>query len=55
MIAIEIYWQDLTEEKQNEIIERLGIDPDDHNWDIFPMTTIDINEDSGGNEESGYE
>lgn len=46
MVQIEIYWNDLTEKKQNEIKELLG---DDNNWDVFPMATIDIEEE---NEES---
>lgn len=39
MITIEIYWDDLTPEKQREIMDLLG---DNHNWDVFPMATLDI-------------
>ena len=43
MITIEIYWQDLTEEKQKEIQKLLKLDDgDNNNWDFFPMATIDI-------------
>ncbi len=39
MVEIEIYWQNLTEKKQQEILELLG---ENHNWDTFPMCTISI-------------
>ena len=39
---IEIYWQDLTSEKQKEILEKLG---DDGNWDVFPIAQIPEDED----------
>ena len=42
MIQIEIYWNDLTPEKQKEIIETIG---DNNNWDVFPIATVDIEED----------
>ena len=42
MKQIEIYWNDLNAEKQAEIIREIG---DDNNWDVFPMATIDIEED----------
>ena len=34
---IEIYFKDLTEEKQKEIIEALG---DNGNYDVFPIATV---------------
>lgn len=37
--TIEIYWQDLTKAKQQEILQELG---DNGNWDVFPICTIDI-------------
>ena len=43
MITIEIYWQDLTKKKQEEILELLG---ENCNWDAIPICTIDIEEDS---------
>lgn len=46
MISIEFYWDDLTEEKKEEIREKLGLDKDDNNnWDIVPMAILDIQED----------
>lgn len=39
MTTIEIYWQDLTEKKQKEIEEICGTE---HNWDVFPIATLDI-------------
>lgn len=34
---IEIYWQDLTEEKQQEILNKLG---ENGNYDVFPIAQI---------------
>lgn len=39
MKTIEIYWQDLTAEKQAEIFETLG---DNGNYDVFPIATIEV-------------
>ena len=39
---IEIYWDDLSKEKQNEIMEMLG---DNGNFDIIPIATIYTEED----------
>lgn len=39
---IEIYWQDLTKEKQQEIIEKMG---DNGNYDVFPIATIEFEDD----------
>lgn len=36
--TIEIYWYDLTEKKQKEILEETG---DNHNWDVFPLATME--------------
>ena len=41
-MTIEFYWKDLTEEKQKEIIELLGDNP---NWDFFPFCVIEIDDD----------
>lgn len=40
--TIEILWDDLTEAKQKEILEILG---DNNNWDICPITIIEVAED----------
>ena len=36
---IEIYWQDLTQAKQGEILQVFG---ENGNWDVFPIATIDV-------------
>ncbi len=41
MAQVEIYIQDLTEEKQKEIIKMLG---DNGNYDIVPIATINKEE-----------
>ena len=41
-MTIEIYWDDLTKEKQRELLNLLG---DNNNWDINPITVIEIEED----------
>lgn len=45
MITIEFYWNDLTEKKQNEIMETLHMKPGDRAWDPFPIVILDIDED----------
>lgn len=41
MITIEFYWNDLTEKKQQEILDTLG---DNENWDVIPFCTLEIEE-----------
>ena len=36
---IEIFWQDLIQAKQSEILQMLG---ENGNWDVFPIATIDV-------------
>lgn len=46
--TFELYFSDLTEDAQQEILKRAGVkSPEDMNWDVFPITTIefDNNED----------
>lgn len=38
---IEIYFQDLTTEKQQEVLDKIG---DNGNWDVIPMFIIDDEE-----------
>ena len=38
MKTVEIYWKDITAEKQLEILELLG---DNGNYDVFPIAVID--------------
>ena len=40
-MSIEIYWKDLTAEKQQELLNALG---DNGNYDVFPIATIEIDE-----------
>ena len=47
--TIEIYWGDLTESKQNEILETLG---DNGNYDVFPIATIETEQDEELSEEA---
>lgn len=41
-MSIEIYWDDLTKEKQNEILEALN--GENGNYDVFPIATIEFEE-----------
>ena len=41
MIEIEFYWDDLTKEKQEEILKLFG---NNCNWDVFPFCTLEIEE-----------
>lgn len=43
-ITIEFYWDDLTPEKQAEILRLLG---DNGNWDVIPFCTLEINKEEG--------
>ena len=40
MKTVEIYWNDLTPEKQQEIFEAL--DGEDGNYDVFPIVTLEF-------------
>lgn len=39
MIKIRIMWEDLSDDFKSKIIQVFG---DNCNWDLFPMTTIEI-------------
>ena len=41
-MTIEIYWNDLTREKQEELLNALG---DNGNYDVFPIATIEVEND----------
>jgi len=44
--TFELYFTDLTEEAQKELLEKAGVEsPEDMNWDTFPITTIEFEED----------
>ena len=40
MKTVEIYWNDLIPEKQQEILEAL--DGEDGNYDVFPIVTLEF-------------
>ena len=40
MKTVEIYWNDLTFEKQQEILKAL--DGEDGNYDVFPIVTLEF-------------
>jgi len=49
-MELTLYWSDLSTDCQESIIETfkergLKFDPLDMNWDVFPMTTIEIDVD----------
>lgn len=43
-VLIEIYWDDLTKEKQDEIFEALG--GENGNYDVFPIASIYMEEET---------
>ena len=47
MATIEIYWDDLTSEKQQEIFEALG--GENGNYDVFPIITLEFENDEDEN------
>ena len=41
----ELYFDDLTEQAQNELLRKAGIkSAKDMNWDVFPITVIEFDE-----------
>lgn len=46
---IEIYWDDLTESKQREILDTFG---DNWNYDVFPIATIEVEQDEEQTEDT---
>ena len=38
---MEIYFDDLKAEAQQELLDKLGTTPQDENWDMFPIAVID--------------
>ena len=47
MKTIEIYWDDLTSEKQQEIFEALG--RENGNYDVFPIVTLEFEDEEDEN------
>lgn len=49
---MEIYFSNFNEETQKAILEMAGIsDPKEANWDVFPITFIDIERCDDSNEQ----
>ena len=45
---IEIFFDDLKESKQKEVLARTGVvDPADMNWDVFPICELEIDPEDG--------
>ena len=49
MATIEIYWDDLTPEKQQEIFEALG--GENGNYDVFPIATLEFEDEEDENDD----
>lgn len=47
MKTVEIYWNDLTSEKQQELFEALG--GEDGNYDVFPIATLEFEDKKADN------
>ena len=47
MKTVEIYWNDLTSEKQQELFEALG--GEDGNYDVFPIVTLEFEDKKADN------
>lgn len=45
--TFELYFSDLNEKAQREILKKAGVKkPEDMNWDIFPITIIELEGDT---------
>ena len=47
MKTVEIYWNDLIPEKQQELFEALG--GEDGNYDVFPIVTLEFEDKEANN------
>lgn len=44
-MTIDIYFRDLKGDVQQEVLEAAGVKtPEEMNWDVFPLTTIEVGE-----------
>ncbi len=44
-MTIDIYFHDLKEDVQQDVLEAAGVKtPEEMNWDVFPLTTIEFGE-----------
>ena len=49
MAVFELYASDLTEEAQEELCRKAGINSlEDNNWDVFPITVIEFEDNEEG-------
>ena len=46
MKKIEIYWQDLTEKAQKDILNMFGEEEEFMNWDVIPMAIIEMEDEA---------
>ena len=44
MSSFEIYFNDLTQEAQDRLLETFNTTPEDENWDIAPLAIIEREE-----------
>lgn len=52
MESVEIFFDDLSKEKQQELLEAAGAkDRDDMNWGVFPVTVVGFEPDEENNED----
>lgn len=42
-MTIELFWKDLTEAKQKELLDIFG---DNCNWDVFPIAVLEVDEEA---------
>ena len=42
MAIFELYFTDLTEQAQQEILKKANVKLGETNWDVFPITTIEF-------------
>lgn len=51
MRSFEIYFDDLTKEAKNRLLEEFETTPEDENWETIPLATIDREEEDEAGEE----
>ena len=51
LARIEIYWQDLTKSKQDEILQVFG---DNGNWDVLPIAILGVPSENYNTSQNNY-
>ena len=51
LARIEIYWQDLTKSKQDEILQVFG---DNGNWDVLPIAILGVPAENYNTSQNNY-